>query len=75
MSRKPPGNPEERLGPAHRGVHDGAETFSGSTLVDELQDLLCDGQSGRWAEGGQLLFILLLRLKTQTRYQDPSQPG
>lgn len=61
-------NPEERLGspPAHRGVHDDAESFSGSTLVDELQDLLRDGQRGRRAEGGQLLFILLLLLRGKT---------
>lgn len=41
---------------------DGSEPLSGSTLVDELQDLLCDGQSGRRTEGGQLLFLLLLFL-------------
>lgn len=36
---------------SHRGVHNDAETFSSSTLVYELQDLLCDGQSGWRAEG------------------------
>lgn len=52
---------------SHRGVHNDAETFSSSTLVYELQDLLCNGQSGWRAEGRQLLFILLLTsLKTMT---------
>lgn len=62
-----------KLSSSHHGVQNHAETFSGSTLVDELQDFLCDGQSGRRAEGGQLLFILLLLLTLKTMTSDTLQ--
>lgn len=74
MKSSPPGGLRGPGGP-HRGVHDGAETFSGPTLVDELQDLLRDGQRGRRAEGGQLLLILvLLRSKTWRHTSVSSRP-
>ena len=47
----------------HLGVGvNGSKSLPGSALVDELHDLISDGQRGRRAEGGQLLFLLLLHL-------------
>lgn len=49
---------------SNRGVGvNGGESLPGSALVDELQDLFGDGQGGRRAEGGQLLFILFLLIQ------------
>lgn len=54
----------------------GGESLPGSALVDELQDLLSDGQSGRGAEGGQLLLFLLGQTEqTGLDVRSSNQPG
>lgn len=48
-----------------RHVVNGWESLSGSALIDELQDLFCDGQGGWRAEVGQLLFVIVILIQTQ----------
>lgn len=55
---------------SHRGVVESSETLSGSALVDELQNLLCDGQDGWRAEG----VIFLVHPKEERFHQNTAGP-
>lgn len=50
---------------SHHRVGNRCKSLSGSALIDELQDLLSDGQGGWWTEVHQLLFIIFILITPQ----------